>query len=119
MSSDLYASGVKSISVESLFFATTGDGLGLYIVIIITPFLVFVSAVLLPPETSGELLTLGAVHFGSGICRWIDMCLHQWESDSTELWGYFSVKSGGGIHEFSDSQFGHVFLHLGKPEPWQ
>ena len=21
-----------------------------------------------------------------------------------EVWGYFSVKSGGGIHEFSDSQ---------------
>jgi hypothetical protein len=26
-----------------------------------------------------------------------------------EVWGYFSVKSGGKIHEFSDSQFGHVF----------
>ncbi|KIY93907.1 biotin carboxylase [Monoraphidium neglectum] len=26
-----------------------------------------------------------------------------------EVWGYFSVKSGGGIHEFSDSQFGHLF----------
>jgi acetyl-CoA carboxylase/biotin carboxylase 1 len=25
------------------------------------------------------------------------------------VWGYFSVKSGGGIHEFSDSQFGHLF----------
>lgn len=25
------------------------------------------------------------------------------------MWGYFSVKSGGGIHEFSDSQFGHLF----------
>ncbi|VYS48102.1 unnamed protein product [Arabidopsis thaliana] len=25
------------------------------------------------------------------------------------MWSYFSVKSGGGIHEFSDSQFGHVF----------
>ncbi|CAI8603511.1 unnamed protein product [Vicia faba] len=24
------------------------------------------------------------------------------------VWAYFSVKSGGGIHEFSDSQFGHV-----------
>ncbi len=21
-----------------------------------------------------------------------------------EVWGYFSIKSGGGIHEFSDSQ---------------
>ena len=28
---------------------------------------------------------------------------------SPEVWGYFSVKSGGGIHEFSDSQFGHLF----------
>ena len=26
-----------------------------------------------------------------------------------EVWGYFSVKPGGRIHEFSDSQFGHVF----------
>ena len=28
---------------------------------------------------------------------------------SPEVWGYFSVKSGGGITEFSDSQFGHLF----------
>ncbi|KAK9805253.1 hypothetical protein WJX72_008860 [[Myrmecia] bisecta] len=26
-----------------------------------------------------------------------------------DVWGYFSVKGGGGIHEFSDSQFGHLF----------
>ncbi|KAG2485379.1 hypothetical protein HYH03_015868 [Edaphochlamys debaryana] len=26
-----------------------------------------------------------------------------------DVWGYFSVKSGGGIHQFSDSQFGHLF----------
>eukprot|EP00200_Dunaliella_tertiolecta_P012627 CAMPEP_0202373002 /NCGR_PEP_ID=MMETSP1127-20130417/4091_1 /ASSEMBLY_ACC=CAM_ASM_000462 /TAXON_ID=3047 /ORGANISM="Dunaliella tertiolecta, Strain CCMP1320" /LENGTH=2753 /DNA_ID=CAMNT_0048969731 /DNA_START=204 /DNA_END=8465 /DNA_ORIENTATION=+ len=26
-----------------------------------------------------------------------------------EVWGYFSAKSGGGIHEYSDSQFGHLF----------
>ena len=25
---------------------------------------------------------------------------------SPDVWGYFSVKSGGGIHEFSDSQVG-------------
>lgn len=25
------------------------------------------------------------------------------------VWGYFSVKAGGGIHEFSDSQIGHLF----------
>jgi acetyl-CoA carboxylase/biotin carboxylase 1 len=25
------------------------------------------------------------------------------------VWGYFSVKGGGAIHEFSDSQFGHLF----------
>lgn len=25
------------------------------------------------------------------------------------VWGYFSVSSVGGIHEFSDSQFGHCF----------
>ena len=27
---------------------------------------------------------------------------------SPDVWGYFSVKSGGGIHEFSDSQVGHI-----------
>lgn len=26
---------------------------------------------------------------------------------SPDVWGYFSVKSGGGIHEFSDSQVGN------------
>ncbi|CAH8646460.1 unnamed protein product [Schistosoma haematobium] len=25
------------------------------------------------------------------------------------VWGYFSVSSAGGIHEFADSQFGHIF----------
>lgn len=25
------------------------------------------------------------------------------------VWGYFSVASSGGLHEFADSQFGHVF----------
>lgn len=30
-----------------------------------------------------------------------------------EVWGYFSVKSGGGIHEFSDSQVQTApLLHL-------
>lgn len=26
-----------------------------------------------------------------------------------DVWGYFSVKGGGAIHEYSDSQFGHLF----------
>lgn len=26
-----------------------------------------------------------------------------------DVWGYFSVKGGGAVHEFSDSQFGHLF----------
>lgn len=29
-----------------------------------------------------------------------------------EVWGYFSVKGGGGIHEFSDSQVRTVCLGL-------
>jgi acetyl-CoA carboxylase/biotin carboxylase 1 len=29
--------------------------------------------------------------------------------DSRDCWGYFSVSSGGGIHQFADSQFGHIF----------
>eukprot|EP00741_Cyanophora_paradoxa_P025663 tig00000385_g24767.t1 len=28
---------------------------------------------------------------------------------STSVWGYFSVSGRGGIHEYSDSQFGHLF----------
>lgn len=27
------------------------------------------------------------------------------------VWGYFSVRNQGGIHSFSDSQFGHIFAH--------
>lgn len=28
---------------------------------------------------------------------------------SSNVWGYFSVGNQGGIHSFSDSQFGHIF----------
>ena len=28
---------------------------------------------------------------------------------SPNVWGYFSVGANGGIHEFADSQFGHLF----------
>ncbi len=28
---------------------------------------------------------------------------------STDVWGYFSVASAGNVHEFADSQFGHIF----------
>lgn len=30
---------------------------------------------------------------------------------SVACWGYFSVGANGGIHEFADSQFGHIFAH--------
>ena len=30
--------------------------------------------------------------------------------NSPDVWGYFSVKSGGGIHEFSDSQVSLLIL---------
>ncbi|KAL2017532.1 hypothetical protein VTK56DRAFT_2024 [Thermocarpiscus australiensis] len=30
---------------------------------------------------------------------------------SSNAWGYFSVGSAGGIHSFSDSQFGHIFAY--------
>ncbi|KAG2488653.1 hypothetical protein HYH03_012820 [Edaphochlamys debaryana] len=33
-----------------------------------------------------------------------------------EVWGYFSVQSGGGIHQYSDSQFGHLFAHAPSRE---
>ena len=29
--------------------------------------------------------------------------------NNPDVWGYFSVKGGGSVHEFSDSQFGHLF----------
>ncbi|KAL0953702.1 hypothetical protein HGRIS_004895 [Hohenbuehelia grisea] len=30
---------------------------------------------------------------------------------STNVWGYFSVTTAGGLHEFADSQFGHIFAY--------
>jgi len=30
---------------------------------------------------------------------------------SSNVWGYFSVGTTGGIHSFSDSQFGHIFAY--------
>ncbi|KAK7740495.1 acetyl-coenzyme-A carboxylase [Cytospora paraplurivora] len=30
---------------------------------------------------------------------------------SSNVWGYFSVSTGSGIHSFSDSQFGHIFAY--------
>lgn len=30
---------------------------------------------------------------------------------STNVWGYFSVGASGGLHEFADSQFGHLFAY--------
>ena len=34
---------------------------------------------------------------------------------SPDVWGYFSVKSGGGIHEFSDSQVRAFDAALNRP----
>jgi len=30
---------------------------------------------------------------------------------SVSCWGYFSIGAKGGIHEYADSQFGHIFAH--------
>lgn len=30
---------------------------------------------------------------------------------NSNVWGYFSVSSAGGLHEFADSQFGHIFAY--------
>jgi len=30
---------------------------------------------------------------------------------SVNCWGYFSIGANGGIHEYADSQFGHIFAH--------
>jgi len=35
---------------------------------------------------------------------------------SVSCWGYFSVGANGGIHEYADSQFGHIFAHGGTRE---
>lgn len=37
--------------------------------------------------------------------------------NSPDVWGYFSVKSGGGIHEFSDSQVCCYTQKLGCSQP--
>ncbi|KAH6585272.1 hypothetical protein BASA61_006947 [Batrachochytrium salamandrivorans] len=30
---------------------------------------------------------------------------------NSNVWGYFSVNSSGGVHEYADSQFGHIFSY--------
>ncbi|KAI9096466.1 acetyl-CoA carboxylase [Phlyctochytrium arcticum] len=30
---------------------------------------------------------------------------------NSSVWGYFSVNASGGVHEFADSQFGHIFSY--------
>ncbi|RKO93138.1 acetyl-CoA carboxylase [Blyttiomyces helicus] len=30
---------------------------------------------------------------------------------NSNVWGYFSVNASGGVHEFADSQFGHIFSY--------
>jgi acetyl-CoA carboxylase/biotin carboxylase 1 len=30
----------------------------------------------------------------------------------SNVWGYFSVGANGGLHEFADSQFGHLFAKV-------
>ncbi|EPX74755.1 acetyl-CoA/biotin carboxylase [Schizosaccharomyces octosporus yFS286] len=35
---------------------------------------------------------------------------------SSDVWGYFSVGTAGGIHEFADSQFGHIFAFADSRE---
>ncbi|KAI9138810.1 acetyl-CoA carboxylase [Paraphysoderma sedebokerense] len=30
---------------------------------------------------------------------------------NTNVWGYFSVSADGGLHEYADSQFGHIFAY--------
>ena len=30
---------------------------------------------------------------------------------SSNVWGYFSLNASGGVHEYADSQFGHIFSY--------
>ncbi|KAJ3061198.1 acetyl-coenzyme-A carboxylase, partial [Quaeritorhiza haematococci] len=30
---------------------------------------------------------------------------------NSSVWGYFSVNASGGVHEYADSQFGHIFSY--------
>lgn len=63
----------------------------------------------LPPQGHVIAVRITSEHAEDGFkptCGTIDEL--QFRS-TPEVWGYFSVKSGGKIHEFSDSQFGHVF----------
>ncbi|CAN7054453.1 unnamed protein product [Brassica oleracea var. botrytis] len=92
--SDDVVSEVKSIGVESLFFATTGAGLGLYIVIIITPF--------------GKVILRSAI-LDKYLYNNPEMTL-DWKQRSKIVKGVVGgTFLSRDIHEFSDSQFGHVF----------
>ncbi|KAF3495878.1 hypothetical protein DY000_02052406 [Brassica cretica] len=93
--SDDVVSEVKSIGVESLFFVTTGAGLGLYIVIIITPFL-------------GKVVLRSAI-LDKYLYNNPEMTL-DWKQRSKIVKGVVGgTFLSRDIHEFSDSQFGHVF----------
>ena len=97
------AATVVTVRPIAVFFSTTSAGLALWIVLIITPLLgkalltrvlfvcsfefvseaVFVycsvvSFVLLPPETSRELLASWCFHGGSRFRRRAIMCIHKW-----------------------------------------
>lgn len=101
------AATVVSVHPIALFFVSSGAGLALYIVIIITPFIgmfysysVFqsflwkyfwiltmtffflgvsvVSLVLLPPEAPGELRITWDFYRLACLCGWIDLCIYQW-----------------------------------------
>src|SRR5580658_7056798 len=43
----------------------------------------------------------------SGSLHWQELNFRS----SNKVWGYFSVSPAGGLHEFADSQFGHIFAY--------
>jgi acetyl-CoA carboxylase/biotin carboxylase 1 len=52
---------------------------------------------------------LFALHLLSNFLNLIPFLSFGYYCCNAQVWGYFSIHSSGGVHEFSDSQFGHLF----------
>lgn len=60
-----------------------------------------------------SLLPFFAHFFSQNLCtKWFQLRIERIKfQSSVACWGYFSIGAKGGIHEYADSQFGHIFAH--------
>ena len=71
------------------------------------------SAVQVPPRPHGHVIAcrITAENPDTGFKPGIGTLTELNFRSSTKTWGYFSVGSSGALHEYADSQFGHVFAY--------